>query len=314
MCSSPSGFGALPITEMVKTMKTALLNPSALEGNHADHRPGFPAVTYPQLHRDRIHERCAGEIEPGSKEETSKCAPSRKPPLATAFLEDLRDSIVALDQSGRCLYVNRSFERATGFARSELLGCPLVEKIDERQQAGWNSLAQVFGAPLLERGVQEVSPLTTLFRMNRADRSVFEVSVRWDRFPGSRNIGVSFLLIKETCAPESELEARMVELRCLRDELTALLSPEKADTRDDAYSRWMEHTSHATELGKPAPKAELSRREQEVLHNVLDGKRVGTIASELFLSENTVRNHLKRIYRKLGVASLGELREYCSNV
>jgi PAS domain S-box-containing protein len=293
---------------MEKPMKTAVFSPSTLEGNRADHRPGFSGVTYP--HRDRFPERCPVAIEPSSKEETTKCTPSRKSSLATAFLEDLRDSIVALDQSGRCLYVNRAFERATGFARSELLGCPLVEKIDERQRDGWNSLARVFGTPLFERVVQEVSPLTTLFRMNRADRSVIEVSVRWDRFPGSRNIGASFLLIKETCGLESELE----ELRCLRDELTALLSPEKADIRDDAYSRWIEHASHATELGKPAPKAELSRREQEVLHNVLDGKRVGTIATELFLSENTVRNHLKRIYRKLGVASLGELREYCSNV
>ncbi|MDJ0771726.1 MAG: LuxR C-terminal-related transcriptional regulator [Ilumatobacter sp.] len=53
----------------------------------------------------------------------------------------------------------------------------------------------------------------------------------------------------------------------------------------------------------------LSAREREIFDLVLDGKRVATIAKLLFLSENTVRNYLKRIYHKLGVHSLGELRE-----
>jgi DNA-binding CsgD family transcriptional regulator len=53
----------------------------------------------------------------------------------------------------------------------------------------------------------------------------------------------------------------------------------------------------------------LSAREREIMQMVLHGKRVSTVAAALFLSENTVRNHLKRVYRKLGVASIGELRE-----
>ncbi len=53
----------------------------------------------------------------------------------------------------------------------------------------------------------------------------------------------------------------------------------------------------------------LSNREREILDLVLDGNRVKTVAGTLFLSENTVRNYLKRIYHKLDVHSLGELRE-----
>jgi DNA-binding CsgD family transcriptional regulator len=53
----------------------------------------------------------------------------------------------------------------------------------------------------------------------------------------------------------------------------------------------------------------LSEREREILHHVMSGKRIVTTAQALFLSEHTVRNYLKRIYRKLGVHSLGELRE-----
>ncbi len=297
-------------------MNTGLLHPSYhKEANRVVDRPGFSREAPEDRPFDEGPERRPRTTEPRFLGETARCVPVRKPLLATAFLEDLKDSIVALDRLGNCLFVNRAFERSTGYTRSELLGCRLVEKIDQRQQAGWNSLAQLFGTPLPEQSGQQVSPLTTLFQLCRADLSVTEISVRWDRFPGSRTIGASFLLIKETRPLESELEARMVELRILRDELTGLLSREHAaGTRDDAYSRWVDHTSHPIEPGKSAPKAELSRREQEVLRNVLDGKRVGTIACELFLSENTVRNHLKRIYRKFGVGSLGELREYCSNV
>jgi DNA-binding CsgD family transcriptional regulator len=53
----------------------------------------------------------------------------------------------------------------------------------------------------------------------------------------------------------------------------------------------------------------LTEREAAVLAQTLAGKRVQTIAATLFLSEHTVRNTLKRIYRKLGVHSTAELRE-----
>ena len=53
----------------------------------------------------------------------------------------------------------------------------------------------------------------------------------------------------------------------------------------------------------------LSDRERDILRGLLEGKRTATMARELFLSEHTIRNHLKHIYRKVGVHSLGELRE-----
>src|SRR5262249_20384429 len=53
----------------------------------------------------------------------------------------------------------------------------------------------------------------------------------------------------------------------------------------------------------------LSSREREVLHSLLAGQRVPTIARALYLSPHTVRNHLKSIFRKLGVRSQTELLE-----
>lgn len=55
--------------------------------------------------------------------------------------------------------------------------------------------------------------------------------------------------------------------------------------------------------------SELSGREREVLERLMTGSRVPGIAEQLFISPNTVRNHLKAIYRKVGVASQNALIE-----
>lgn len=53
--------------------------------------------------------------------------------------------------------------------------------------------------------------------------------------------------------------------------------------------------------------ADLSRREFEVLEHLMVGERVSVIAENLFISEHTVRNHLKSIFRKTGTSSQAEL-------
>ena len=53
----------------------------------------------------------------------------------------------------------------------------------------------------------------------------------------------------------------------------------------------------------------LTTREGEVLRMLLEGWRVSSIARALFVSEHTVRNHLKAIFRKLGAHSQLELIE-----
>ena len=53
----------------------------------------------------------------------------------------------------------------------------------------------------------------------------------------------------------------------------------------------------------------VSPREREVLSMLVSGSRVPAIASELHISPHTVRNHLKSIYRKIGVQTQSELIE-----
>ena len=47
----------------------------------------------------------------------------------------------------------------------------------------------------------------------------------------------------------------------------------------------------------------LSVREAEVMSMIAEGQTNGEIAARLFLAEKTVKNHVRRIYAKLGVGS-----------
>lgn len=58
----------------------------------------------------------------------------------------------------------------------------------------------------------------------------------------------------------------------------------------------------------PAPAYErLSERERQVAGAIAEGRSVSDAAARLLVSTHTVRNHLKAIYRKLGVRSQVEL-------
>jgi LuxR family maltose regulon positive regulatory protein len=54
---------------------------------------------------------------------------------------------------------------------------------------------------------------------------------------------------------------------------------------------------------------DLSEAELRILHGLVDGKSLGSVAQELWLSPNTVKTHRRSIYRKLGVNTRAELLE-----
>ena len=59
----------------------------------------------------------------------------------------------------------------------------------------------------------------------------------------------------------------------------------------------------AADSGDASESRRLSAREAEVMSLIADGQTNGQIAARLFLAEKTVKNHVRRIYSKLGVGS-----------
>ena len=72
--------------------------------------------------------------------------------------------------------------------------------------------------------------------------------------------------------------------------------------------RFYEVATVLSEWSPPSPKPQvLTRREYDVVRLMLAGGRVSSIAEDLGIAPDTVRNHLHRIFAKLGVHSQVEL-------
>lgn len=104
--------------------------------------------------------------------------------------------------------------------------------------------------------------------------------------------GASGYLTKDTPLPRLASD--------MRDVLDggAAISPAMGGKLFSALRDLLRH-SGATALRRP----ELTGREIEILGHVGEGKTSKEIADELFISENTVRNHVRNILDKLGMKS-----------
>jgi DNA-binding NarL/FixJ family response regulator len=61
-------------------------------------------------------------------------------------------------------------------------------------------------------------------------------------------------------------------------------------------------------------RANLGRREKEIISHICQGYRNKEIAQKLGISEQTVKSHCNRIYRKLGVSDRLQLALYCLRI
>jgi DNA-binding CsgD family transcriptional regulator len=52
--------------------------------------------------------------------------------------------------------------------------------------------------------------------------------------------------------------------------------------------------------------ASLTKRELEILRHLSTGNPISAIASTLHISQNTMKTHLKNVYRKIGAAGRDE--------
>lgn len=81
------------------------------------------------------------------------------------------------------------------------------------------------------------------------------------------------------------------------------------DERANSGSNFDTHGRPAYETGELATRYGLTAREEDVLAQLLRGKSVSAIATDFFLSKNTVRSHVAHIYQKMDVHTRDELLE-----
>lgn len=67
---------------------------------------------------------------------------------------------------------------------------------------------------------------------------------------------------------------------------------------------------YKTKLNNLTEKYQISKREKEIIYMILQGKSNKEIEKELFISQNTVKNHIYNIFQKTGVNSRAQLTRY----
>ncbi len=89
----------------------------------------------------------------------------------------------------------------------------------------------------------------------------------------------------------------------LRDDLVALLRHSPRDDYADTLVTVADRMAAHGAVSPPSGDSELSAREQGVLRYLQTRLSTREIAGELFISMNTLKSHLKSVYRKLDASS-----------
>jgi PAS domain S-box-containing protein len=226
-------------------------------------------------------------------------------PRARAFeLEDVINSLgcglVARDAEGVLLYVNQRLLDWTGYLRDELIG----------------------------RTTDVLVPLELRERVKAELRAIVQGDLRARLIVLQRKDGTTFpvVFVPHRLEPEDSDFRGYVGIAV---DLGAIQTAKQAGYRTgsdlgtaiDRIATELQFLGLSASLLPASPLNPnhpdlklLSPREREVLLLLAAGHRVPVIGKKLFISPHTVRNHLKSIYRKVGVETQAELLEWVANL
>lgn len=216
--------------------------------------------------------------------------------LASA-IEQVNCGVVAREPDGRITYVNERVRSWLGYAPGELIG-QNVEMLVPAEVRDLVHAEMEAGAAGDERARLTV--------MQRKDSTTFPVITMPHRIEND----------------EGEYQgniAIIVDLASVQTAKPAGHGQSATDVRSALGRISLELQSLSLTAQLPSAGAiplhhedlqELSPRELEVLALLVEGSRVPAIGTALHISQHTVRNHLKSIYRKCGVQGQAELIEW----
>ncbi len=225
------------------------------------------------------------------------------------MLRQTADGVYTVDDQQRIICWNKPAENLLGYTAEEVNGRFCYEVIAGRDAEG-NLICQPDCAPLAAstRG-EPVPSFDALVRRKDGRRFWVNMSIIAAPEPGERLRGVVHLfrdisVEKQAEAFAADVAARVQQLRLQQPPLrqpvplarnTTVPVTDISPTLRSAQGRLLE---------------QLTPRELQVLELLARGADTETIATELVISEATVRNHIQHILQKLGVHSRLEAVAY----
>ena len=211
--------------------------------------------------------------------------------LASAT-EQMNCGLIGRDKSGTIVFANKIIKGWLGYEADELVGLSLEkmipEELDERVH---EQLRAIEAGDIRARiTVAQRKDFTTFpillipHRYSGPDGPFFNVIIELSTVQTAKPVGNT-----QSETVRSSLERIALELQTIGLSSGMTAPPMVPITHPDLVS--------------------LTDREREVLVHLAAGQRVPAIAAELHISQHTVRNHLKSIYRQLGVGTQSELIE-----
>jgi PAS domain S-box-containing protein len=231
-----------------------------------------------------------------------------------AILAALGQAVIATDLLGRIQYWNRAAEDLYGYTEGEAIGRLLSELIivpgDEPLLSEW--VARLLAGESFAGDWRVRNKAGTTFTAYVTLTPVLD-----DDDTVVANVGVS-----HGASREREAEAAARRVAAIVDSIRGdgVVASEDLPNWLAAVALQLSELSRGIHAVTPssdwsaAPPlrgvpgvTQLSARELDIVRRLLAGDRVPAIAQAVFLSQSTVRNHLARVYRKLGVGSQQEL-------
>jgi PAS domain S-box-containing protein len=210
-------------------------------------------------------------------------------------IEKMAIGLLVEDEAGAILYANERVLEWTGYAVNELESQPVSNLLPEELRDKLSGERKL---------VFEGDQRTRLSALRRRDGRTFPVAVVPQAAERELDAGLVIISVlidlgeMQTARPMGAAAGSLAaELAIVAERLNAM--------------RFTAAVSAESVIPVDHPVlVELSEREHEILEHLMQGSRVPAISKDLFISPNTVRNHLKAIYRKVEVSSQSELIEF----
>jgi PAS domain S-box-containing protein len=216
--------------------------------------------------------------------------------LASA-IERLNCGLIGRDKGGTIVFANEILTRWLGYEPGELVGLPLEKLIPEE-------LDQHVTEQL--RAVEAGDIRARITVAQRKDFTTFPILLIPNRYPGPD--GPFFNVVIELSTVQTAKPVGASPSETVRSSLERIALELQTIGLTSAMA-----TQSVVPIEHP-DLVSLTDREREVLIHLVAGQRVPAIAAELHISQHTVRNHLKSIYRQLDVRNQSELIERIRNL